>query len=115
MRRAEYRIFLPEVNDLEELNVALADRVEQWAKDIEAKGVYRGIQQGMQQGMQRGEALALQRLLSKRFGQIPAPVTEQISSASAQQIEHWLDQVLEASSLESLFGAINADINANLH
>ncbi|WP_430754975.1 HEPN domain-containing protein [Magnetovirga frankeli] len=51
--------------------------------------------------------LALQRLLSKRFGEIPAGVAEQISKASAEQIEGWLDQVLEASSLESLFGNIH--------
>lgn len=29
MRRDEYRIVLPELNDLEELNMALSDRVEQ--------------------------------------------------------------------------------------
>jgi hypothetical protein len=57
--------------------------------------------------MQQGEALALQRLLSKRFGEIPAGVAEQISRASAEQIEGWLDQVLEATSLESLFGNIH--------
>ncbi|QFY88705.2 DUF4351 domain-containing protein [Magnetovirga frankeli] len=107
MRRAEYRIVLPEVNDLEELNVALADRVEQWAKDYRAEGMRQGMQQGLQQGMQQGEALALQRLLRKRFGEIPAGVAEQISRASAEQIEGWLDQVLEASSLESLFGNIH--------
>lgn len=56
--------------------------------------------------MQQGEALVLQRLLSKRFGEIPE-AAEQISKASADQIEGWLDRVLEVTSLESLLDNIH--------
>ena len=98
MRKAEYRIVLPRVDDLQELNVMLAERLEAWAHGYKAEG--------MQQGMQQGEALALQRLLSKRFGSIPAGIGARIAGASSEQIEVWLDQVLDARSLDDLFGPL---------
>jgi flagellar biosynthesis/type III secretory pathway protein FliH len=56
MRKTEYRIVLPQIDDLQELNVMLAERLEQWATGYKAEGVQIGVQQGMQQGMQQGEA-----------------------------------------------------------
>ena len=76
----------------------LAERLEQWARGYKAEG--------RQEGRQEGEALALQRLLSKRFGSIPAEITARIAAASSAEIEVWLDRVLDARSLEDLFGPI---------
>jgi len=96
----------------------LAERLEEWALGYKAEGKAEGIQQGMkkgvqqgkaegvQQGMQRGEALALQKLLSKRFGAMPSEVLTKIAGASPAQVDVWLDQVLEAKRLEDLFGPI---------
>jgi hypothetical protein len=67
------------------------------------KGMQQGMQQGLQQGMQQGEAVALQKLLSRRFGVVPAEVVNQISAASAEQIDAWLDRVLDAPSLDAMF------------
>ncbi|MEF8755096.1 MAG: DUF4351 domain-containing protein [Accumulibacter sp.] len=92
MRRAEYRIVLPRVDDLQELNVMLAERLEEWAHAYKAEG------------KAEGEALALQKLLRRRFGSIPAEVLQEISGASVEQIDIWLDQVLDAGTLEDLFG-----------
>jgi len=64
MRRAEYSIVLPQVDDLQELNVMLAERLEEWAHGYEA--------QGLKKGMQQGEALLLQRQLARRFGALSA-------------------------------------------
>jgi hypothetical protein len=99
MRRSDYTMTLPEVHNLKELNMALAERMVEWAEGYKAQGVQTGIQQGMQQG----EALALQKLLSKRFGVIPMEIASQISTATSQQIEAWLDLVLDAPSLEAIF------------
>ncbi|MCM8613865.1 MAG: DUF4351 domain-containing protein [Candidatus Accumulibacter sp.] len=88
MRRAEYRIVWPQIDDPQELNVMLAERLEEWAHAYKAEG----------------EALALQKLLQRRFGSIPAEVVQSISRASVEQIDIWLDQVLDAGSLEDLFG-----------
>ena len=41
-----------------------------------------------------GEALALQRLLVRRFGAIPPTLTAQIGTASKAQIEAWFDAAI---------------------
>ena len=97
MRKVEYRIVLPQIDDLQELNVMLAERLEEWAHGYKAEGV--------QQGMQQGELLALQKLLTKRFGTIPAGISAQIASASLEHIEVWFDQAIEAGRIEDVFGS----------
>jgi len=92
MRKAEYRIVLPQIDDLQELNVMLAERLEEWAHAYKAEG------------KTEGEALALQKLLKKRFGVVPSDVLAKISAAPLGQIDTWLDQVLDARSLDDLFG-----------
>ena len=88
MRKPEYRILLPEVDNLQGLRIMLSEQLEVWARQYEA----------------RGEIMALQRLLSKRFGVIPPDVLAKIASASQEQVDSWLDQVLDAGSLGDLFG-----------
>ena len=74
----------------------LAERIEGWFDEATRKG--------MQQGMQQGEALALQRLLSKRFGSLSAEVKARIESASVAQIECWFDHAIDASTIDAVFG-----------
>lgn len=62
-----------------------------------------GLEKGMQQGLQAGEALALQKLLTRRFGVIPAQTLSKITTASTAQIDAWLDRVLDAPSLDLVF------------
>ena len=62
------------------------------------------MQQGIQQGMQQGEALLLQRLLTRRFGALSATQLANIAAASSAQLESWGDRVLEAKSLDEVFG-----------
>jgi hypothetical protein len=92
MRKPEYRIVLPQIDDLQEIKVMLADRLEEWAHGYEA------------QGMQKGEALALQRLLTKRFGTITSDVTARIAGASVEEIEAWFDRAIDADRLDDVFG-----------
>ncbi|WP_297475800.1 Rpn family recombination-promoting nuclease/putative transposase, partial [Ferrovum sp.] len=96
MRKPEYRILLPEVENLQGLRIMLSEQLEVWARQYEARGEARGEV--------RGEIMALQKLLSKRFGVIPNDVLAKISSASQEQVDSWLDQVLDAGSLGDLFG-----------
>ena len=103
MRKSEYGILLPEVDDLQEIRVMLADKVEMWAKAYIAEGKQEGLQQGKQEGMQQGEMLALQRLLAKRFGAIPAETIALISNAPLTDIERWLDRVIDAKQLADVF------------
>jgi len=66
--------------------------------------VQKGLQQGVQQGLQQGEALALQKLLSRRVGAIPPEIAARIAAASREQIEVWFDQAMDAASLADVFG-----------
>ena len=103
MRKSEYDILLPEIDDLQEIKVMLADKVEVWAKAYIAEGELKGKQEGLQQGLQKGEMLALQRLLAKRFGAIPAETTALISNAPVVDIERWFDRAIDAKQLSDVF------------
>ena len=43
------------------------------------------------------------KLLTKRFGDIPAQKTAQIAGASIQDIERWFDQAIDANQLSDIF------------
>ena len=47
--------------------------------------------------------LLQQRLLAKRFGAIPAETTGLISNAPVDDIERWLDRVIDAKQLSDVF------------
>ena len=49
------------------------------------------------------EALALQKLLAKRFGVIPIEITAQIANASLEQIEQWFDTAIDVRFLTYVF------------
>ncbi len=107
---AKYRIVLPQVEELRELKIMLADKLEQWALDYEARGMEKGRQEGRQEGMQqgvhKGEALALRKLLTKRFGAVPDSMGARIEVASLEQIEVWFDRAVDAASLTDIFGTM---------
>jgi len=104
MRKAEYRILLPAIDDLQELKVMLAERLEEWAHAYKAEGVEQGLQQGVQIGVQRGESLALQKLLTRRFGAIPSDIAIRIAAASIEEIDAWFDQAIDADCLDDVLG-----------
>ena len=85
----------------------LAENIKGWFEEYEDKGRQEGLQQGevlgRQQGRQQGEALVLQRLLSKRFGPVPSDITNRIADASVEQIEAWVDRVMDAQLLSDVF------------
>ncbi len=108
------------VSDLLEMDTMLAERVKEWTREWENKGLQKGLeegrqkglqegrqkglQEGRQEGRQEGEALLLRRLLTRRFGELPAWVNERLANASNEELEHWADQMLEAATLEGVFG-----------
>jgi len=123
MRKPNYSILLPQIDDLQEIKVMLADRLEEWAHGYMAEGELKGKQQGLQegkqqglqegkqqglqegkqQGLQQGEMLALQRLLAKRFGVIPVETVALLSHASLEDIERWFDRAIDAKELSAVF------------
>ena len=81
----------------------LSDRLEQWALAYIAEGELKGELKGKLEGRQEGEMLALQKLLSKRFGAIPADITRLIANAPMESIERWLDRIIDAEQLADIF------------
>jgi hypothetical protein len=107
MRKQKYGILLPQVDDLQEIKVMLSDRLEQWAlayiAEGKQEGELKGKQEGELKGKQEGEMLALQRLIAKRFGAIPAETTRLIANAPLETIEKWFDLAIDAKQLSDIF------------
>ncbi len=107
MRNKNYNIILPQVDDLLEIKVMLSERIEQWAlayiAEGELKGKLEGELKGKLEGKHEGEMLALQKLLSKRFGAIPADITRLIANAPLEAIERWFDRAIDAQQLADIF------------
>ena len=64
----------------------------------------RGIEKGIEQGFEEHARATLRRLLAQRFGELPAAIEQRINQAEQTQLDAWLDQVISAPSLESIFG-----------
>ena len=62
-----------------------------------------GLEQGREEGREEGQSRTLQRLLTRRFGELPAWAAELLESATAEQLEVWTDEILVAGSLEEVF------------
>ena len=77
----------------------LSKKMQEWAIGFEAKG----IEKDKAEGAQQAEALLLQKLLTRRFGTIPASISAQISKASQEHIERWFDQAIDAQQLSDIF------------
>ena len=62
--------------------------------------------EGEARGIAKGEAKSLTRLLEHRFGPLPAAVKTRVGGANLSQLDAWIDRVLDAKSLESVFGTV---------
>ena len=87
LRRSNNTLVLPKVRDLTELKMTLAEKFDQWAQDYQREG----------------KTLVLQRLLARRFGPLPTEVIARISGASVEEVDIWVDRVLDARSLDEVF------------
>ena len=68
------------------------------------EGLAEGEARGEARGRAEGEAKSLMRLLVKRFGPLPDPVVVQIAAGSIEELDRWVDRVLDAPTLEAVFG-----------
>ncbi|OCR02705.1 hypothetical protein BCD67_05840 [Oscillatoriales cyanobacterium USR001] len=66
------------------------------------QGVQQGIQQGVQQGMQQGEVAILQRLISRRFGELEPQLNERIQKLAIPQLEDLGEALLDFSNVADL-------------
>lgn len=94
-------VTLPQVGDLLEIKTMLAERVIEWTEQWKQQG----LQQGLQQGKLEGEATLLLRQLTKCFGPLDEATRFRLNSATLEQLELWAERVLDAKTLEDVFGA----------
>lgn len=115
-------------SDLAEVRTMFTRKFETLADEWEHNGIQKGLLQGLQQGRQEGKQEGLQEgrqegrqegwqegqlqadrsrlrfLLHKRFGQLPPAVAAAIDAATTDQLERWFEHLLDATSLDQLFG-----------
>ena len=92
----EYRRYQ---SDYPEESIAMAGVIQR-ARD---EGMQEGMQQGMRRGRVDGERVVLERLLRRRFGHLTPGVNERLSQASADDLETWAENVLDADTLDDVF------------
>ncbi|MGF7208524.1 putative transposase YdaD [Skermanella aerolata] len=73
---------------------------EQW----KAEGMQIGEVKGKAAGIEAGKADLLLRLLRRRFGSLPESAQARVQCASEDQLNEWAEAVLDASTLDAVFG-----------
>ena len=68
------------------------------------EGVRQGMQRGMEQGRVEGERAVLERQLRRRFGRLPPATARRLDRASQADLEAWAENVLDADTLDEVFG-----------
>ena len=72
---------------------------------LRERWVSEGMEQGLEQGIEQGERGLLYRLLTRRFGPLDPQTETRLQQASADDLERWADNILEARTLEEVFTA----------
>ena len=72
-----------------------------------SEGEARGEVRGEARGEAKGRVATLIRQLERRFGPLSPDMVSRIEGASPEELDTWTDQVLDASSLEEMFGNVS--------
>ena len=86
----------------------LAERLERWSEERYLEGWRRGYREGWLEGFQEGlrkarltrRAELLQRLLQRKFGELPAWATQRLAHATDTDISRWADTIFTSDTLE---------------
>ena len=63
---------------------------------------------GEERGILKGEVKILKRQMSRQYGPLPGWAEERLAKASVDDLEQWADRVLDAVSIEEVFGSNGA-------
>ncbi|CAK0755718.1 transposase [Azospirillaceae bacterium] len=83
-------------DDLMEVRNMLATRTHEWKRQI--------LAEGKAEGETTGKANMLLRQLCRRFKSVPSHTEDRIRKASSEQLDEWMDQLMDAISLDDIFG-----------
>lgn len=81
----------------------LANRIDEWERQITDKAMQVGRSEGIEQGVVQGEQKVISRLLTKKFGELPDWTVEKLQPATSQELEKYEDNFLDAETLEQVF------------
>ncbi|GAA5232175.1 Rpn family recombination-promoting nuclease/putative transposase [Verticiella sediminum] len=96
---------LQQAQTLSEVHIMLAERVKDWFAQARREGRYEGREEGREEGRLAGQAELLAQQLHTRFGpELPAWVQARLGQATDQDLLRWARAVLDAESLEAVFG-----------
>lgn len=87
-------------------------KFETWTEAVEDRGRQKGLAEGLAEGrakgiaegMAEGRRNALRKVLSKRFGALPATIASRIDTASGADLDLLLDRSMDVDTLARLFG-----------
>ncbi len=76
-----------------------------YISSVERIGIEKGLLQGREEGLLEADQNTLRRLLIRRFKiTLPDWVEQRIAQASQQELEQWLDNIIEAETIEAVLG-----------
>jgi predicted transposase YdaD len=110
----------PTPGSLEESQSMLSTLMQRWEEDWHAAGRAKGLAEGQAKGLAEGQAKgetagtakSLIRLLTARFGTLHPSIHRRIHATDLSNLERWLDRVIEAPDLLSVFGRHSRDRSA---
>jgi hypothetical protein len=99
------RLLAPVVGpELEQNMLTYEQLVEQKAFEKASRQVSENaFEKGIEKGIEKGRRADLLRLLTRRFGTLPEAITARIADAGGDDLDRWLDRLLDAASLDELF------------
>lgn len=115
-RQTNGAVTFADVCDLKEIAMEVESRWDMWRRlDREAawrearQAVLQEVRQEVRQevweeALHEGEARLLDRMLSKRFGPLPATISARLAAADIACIERWGERLLSADRLDDVFG-----------
>jgi flagellar biosynthesis/type III secretory pathway protein FliH len=67
-----------------------------------AKVLDEGRKEGIEKGRKEGERALVRKLLTLRFGELPADAEQRLEQASLAELERWAERVLTARNLAAV-------------
>src|SRR5690606_35176745 len=110
--RALPEVDMPKVDDLLDIKDMLTEHSRSWTHQWKMEGLAEGRREGRKQGLEEGrleglkegQAAILRSQLTRKFGPLPEPVRQRLKNAGSAQLESWSLALLDAHSIEDVFG-----------
>ncbi len=108
----ETNLTVKELDELKERELYIAVR-KQEVIVAKQEGLEEGRQEGLEEGEKTGEIKLINRLLSKRFGEIPESMMNNLEKLSNEKLEELGELILDFNSVEDVFSWLEDIGNKN--